>query len=85
MTQRAVMHPVRQPAWIDFIWSLRLWTGALALALLLLAQPLRAQVTLDLRDADLRNFVEILQSIQLTFFHGRQPFSIFSEKNAKKY
>ena len=28
--------------------------------LVFLAQPLRAQVTLDLRDADLRNFVEIV-------------------------
>lgn len=60
MTQRAAMHPVLQPARIGFIWGLRLWIGAGALMLLLLAQPLRAQVTLDLRDADLRNFVEIV-------------------------
>ena len=59
MTQRAVMHPVRPPARIGFFWSLRLWVGALAF-LLLLVPPLRAQVTLDLRDADLRNFVEIV-------------------------
>ncbi|MEP2716400.1 secretin N-terminal domain-containing protein [Pseudophaeobacter sp.] len=55
MAQRAERQPVR----IGFMWSLRLWIGALAMLLLCL-QPLRAQVTLDLRDADLRNFVEIV-------------------------
>ncbi|WP_297339575.1 type II secretion system secretin GspD [Pseudophaeobacter sp.] len=68
MTQRAEMHPVtypvmplvRQPTGIGFFCSLRLWLGAAALLLLVLVQPLRAQVTLDLRDADLRNFVEIV-------------------------
>jgi hypothetical protein len=54
------MQPVRQPAGIGFIGGPRLWIGAAAVFLLLLVQPLRAQVTLDLRDADLRNFVEIV-------------------------
>lgn len=40
-------------------WILRLWGMSFAL-MLLLVLPLRAQVTLDLRDADLRSFVEIV-------------------------
>ncbi|WP_417701884.1 secretin N-terminal domain-containing protein [Pseudophaeobacter sp.] len=48
-----------QPTLTGFASGLRFWIGVLVLLLLGL-QPLRAQVTLDLRDADLRNFVEIV-------------------------